>query len=84
MADSERLVIDHVGHHGDGVAIASGGNIYVPYTLGGETIEVGHPESMSIPEDQQDLFVTWDKSGWNLLDASQVARISVSKRSPKH
>ena len=49
----------------------------------GETIEVGHPESMSIPQDQQDLFVTWDKSGWNLLDASQVARISVSKRSPK-
>jgi hypothetical protein len=50
----------------------------------GETIDVGYPESMSIPEDQQDLFVTWDKSGWNLLDASQVARISVSKRSSKH
>ena len=41
VADSERLVIDHVGHHGDGVAIAGGGNIYVPYTLGGETVEVG-------------------------------------------
>jgi 23S rRNA (uracil1939-C5)-methyltransferase len=40
VADSERLVIDHVGHHGDGVAIAGGGNIYVPYTLGGETVEV--------------------------------------------
>ena len=49
MADGERLVIDHVGHHGDGVAIAGGGNIYVPYTLGGETIEVAavpghHPD----------------------------------------
>jgi 23S rRNA (uracil1939-C5)-methyltransferase len=49
VADSERLVIDHVGHHGDGVAIAGGGNIYVPYALGGETIEVGpvpghHPD----------------------------------------
>ena len=49
MADSERLVIDHVGHHGDGVAIAGGGNIYVPYTLGGETVEVAavpgqHPD----------------------------------------
>lgn len=49
MTDSERLVIDHVGHHGDGVAIAGGGNIYVPYTLGGETIEVApvpghHPD----------------------------------------
>ena len=40
MADSERLVIDHVGHHGDGVAITGGGNIYVPYTLGGETVDV--------------------------------------------
>jgi 23S rRNA (uracil1939-C5)-methyltransferase len=40
VADSERLVIDHVGHHGDGVAIAGGGNIYVPYTLGGETVDV--------------------------------------------
>ncbi|WP_225678679.1 class I SAM-dependent RNA methyltransferase [Bradyrhizobium hereditatis] len=49
MGDGERLVIDHVGHHGDGVAIISGGNIYVPYTLGGETIEAGpapghHPD----------------------------------------
>lgn len=42
-------MIDHVGHHGDGVAITGGGNIYVPYALGGETIEVGpvpghHPD----------------------------------------
>jgi 23S rRNA (uracil1939-C5)-methyltransferase len=49
VADSERLVIDHVGHHGDGVAVIGGGNIYVPYTLGGETIEAGpvpghHPD----------------------------------------
>jgi len=49
VADTERLVIDHVGHHGDGVAIAGGGNIYVPYTLGGETVEVApvpgrHPD----------------------------------------
>jgi 23S rRNA (uracil1939-C5)-methyltransferase len=49
VTDSERLVIDHVGHHGDGVAVAGGGNIYVPYTLGGETIEVApvpghHPD----------------------------------------
>jgi 23S rRNA (uracil1939-C5)-methyltransferase len=40
VADTERLVIDHVGHHGDGVAMSGGGNIYVPYTLGGETVEV--------------------------------------------
>jgi 23S rRNA (uracil1939-C5)-methyltransferase len=44
----ERLVIDHVGQFGDGVALAGGQNIYVPYTLGGETVEVeavpGHPD----------------------------------------
>jgi len=49
VADSERLVIDHVGHHGDGVAVTGGGNIYVPYALGGETVEAGpvpghHPD----------------------------------------
>jgi hypothetical protein len=41
-----------------------------------ETIAVEHPERMSIPEDEQELFVAWDKSGWNLLEAAQVARIS--------
>ena len=40
MADTERLVIDHVGHHGDGVAMSGGSKIYVPYTLGGETVDV--------------------------------------------
>jgi 23S rRNA (uracil1939-C5)-methyltransferase len=44
----ERLVVDHVGHRGDGVAMAEGQNVYVPYTLGGETVEVSavpdHPD----------------------------------------
>jgi 23S rRNA (uracil1939-C5)-methyltransferase len=44
----ERLAIDHVGHFGDGVAPLGGQNVYVPYTLGGETVEVadvpGHPD----------------------------------------
>jgi 23S rRNA (uracil1939-C5)-methyltransferase len=45
----ERLVIDHVGHFGDGVAVLDGKNVYVPYTLGGETVEVAtvpghHPD----------------------------------------
>src|ERR1700686_5090187 len=35
----ERLVIDHVGHFGDGVALLDGASVYVPYTLGGETVE---------------------------------------------
>jgi 23S rRNA (uracil1939-C5)-methyltransferase len=45
----ERLVIDHVGHRGDGVAIADGQTVYVPYALGGEAVEVApvpghHPD----------------------------------------
>jgi 23S rRNA (uracil1939-C5)-methyltransferase len=45
----ERLVIDHVGHRGDGVAFADGQSIFVPYTLGGEIVEVApvpghHPD----------------------------------------
>src|SRR5215469_18927334 len=38
----ERLLIDHVGHRGDGVAFAGSGDLYVPYALGGETVEVAH------------------------------------------
>ena len=45
----EHLVIDHVGHRGDGVAFVDGQAVYVPYTLGGEAVEVGsvpghHPD----------------------------------------
>ncbi|MBN8982616.1 MAG: class I SAM-dependent RNA methyltransferase [Rhizobiales bacterium] len=45
---TERLVIHHVGHFGDGVAIDGSQPIYVPYTLGGEVVDVqpvhGHPD----------------------------------------
>ena len=45
---AETLRIDHVAYFGDGVAPLPGGNVYVPYTLGGETVEVtevhGHPD----------------------------------------
>jgi len=41
-------VIDHVGHRGDGVSLSTGEAVYVPYTLGGERVEVasvpGHPD----------------------------------------
>ncbi len=44
----EILLIDHVGHRGDGVALVDGEAVYVPYALGGETVEVagipGHPD----------------------------------------
>jgi 23S rRNA (uracil1939-C5)-methyltransferase len=45
---TERLIIDHVGHRGDGVAVTDAGSVFVPYTLAGETVEVepaaSHPE----------------------------------------
>lgn len=51
---AETLLIDHVGHRGDGVARSPGGNLYVPYTLGGETVEVaevhGHPDRCRLVE----------------------------------
>src|ERR1700733_254563 len=44
----ERVVIDHVGHRGDGVAFAGGQTVFVPYTLGGESVDVeaieDHPD----------------------------------------
>jgi 23S rRNA (uracil1939-C5)-methyltransferase len=44
----ERLVIDRVGHRGDGVVAAAAEAIYVPGALPGETVEVervpGHPD----------------------------------------
>jgi 23S rRNA (uracil1939-C5)-methyltransferase len=48
VADPEQLVIDHIGHRGDGVALAGDISVYVPYALGGETVTVetepGHPD----------------------------------------
>lgn len=48
VAEPEHLVIGHVGHRGDGVAMAGGISVYVPYALGGEMVEVeqvlGHPD----------------------------------------
>ncbi len=46
---AERLVIDHLGHRGDGVALSGHEAIYVPYTRPGETVEAGpapghHPD----------------------------------------
>jgi 23S rRNA (uracil1939-C5)-methyltransferase len=51
----ERLTIDHVGHLGDGVAYAGGQTLFVPYALGGETVEVAavpghHPDRRRLIE----------------------------------
>lgn len=50
---AERLTIDHVGQQGDGVALDGARNIYVPYTLGGETVEV--TAAPDRPVDRRDL-----------------------------
>ena len=49
----------------------------------GEILLVGHPERMGLPDDEEELFVLWTADGWNLIDASQVARVSVKPRSRK-
>lgn len=45
---AETLIIDHVGSRGDGVALADGRTLFVPYALPGETVTVepaeGHPD----------------------------------------
>jgi 23S rRNA (uracil1939-C5)-methyltransferase len=40
VAEDERLVIDRVGHQGDGIAASAAGQVYIPYTLPGETVIV--------------------------------------------
>lgn len=49
----------------------------------GEVLPVDHPESMSAPADEDDLFVVWTDRTWNLLEANQVARVSVQRRNAK-
>jgi 23S rRNA (uracil1939-C5)-methyltransferase len=45
---TEKLIINRIGHRGDGVADTPNGPVFVPYTLPGETVEVepvpGHPD----------------------------------------
>jgi 23S rRNA (uracil1939-C5)-methyltransferase len=49
---AERLVIDHVGHRGDGIGFSGRESLFVPYTLAGETVEVeavaDHPDRRSL------------------------------------
>jgi 23S rRNA (uracil1939-C5)-methyltransferase len=42
---AETVAIDHVGHRGDGVALENGRSLYVPYALGGETVEIEAADS---------------------------------------
>lgn len=53
----ERILINRLGQHGDGIADGSEGPIYVPGTLPGETAEVdampGHPDRRRLVNVQQ-------------------------------
>jgi len=49
----------------------------------GEVLPVQHPEQMALPEDEEEMFVVWTKHDWNLVEAAQVARISVPSKFPK-
>jgi hypothetical protein len=49
----------------------------------GEVLPVDHPEKMSLPEDEAAMFVIWTKSEWNLVEAEQVARVSVKRQLTK-
>ena len=44
----------------------------------GEVLPVRHPELLSMPTDvDTELFVVWVGPDWNLVDAGQVARVSL-------
>ena len=49
----------------------------------GEVLPVEHPDNMSVPDDETEMFVVWTKRDWNLVEATQVARISVQRRPVK-
>ena len=50
---TERLAINRLAHRGDGVADTPAGQLYVPYTLPGETVEV---ESIAGQPDHRHLL----------------------------
>jgi 23S rRNA (uracil1939-C5)-methyltransferase len=49
---SERVVITHIGHRADGIAETADGDVFIPYTLPGETVEAepvaGHPDRRNL------------------------------------
>jgi len=49
----------------------------------GEILPVEHPEQMSLPEDEKEMFVLWTSKDWNLIEAEQVARVTVQRRDAK-
>src|ERR1700739_58005 len=60
----ERILINRLGQHGDGIADSSEGPIYIPGTLPGETVEVdavpGHPDRRRLVKGQQSSALRFD------------------------
>ena len=48
----------------------------------GDVLPIPHPEQMSLPDDERELFVVWTDT-WNLVDISQVARLSLLRKHGK-
>jgi hypothetical protein len=49
----------------------------------GEVLPVEHPDNMSLPQGETEMFIVWTTDGWNLIEATQVARISARRRTPR-
>lgn len=49
----------------------------------GEIFAVEHPENMSLPQAEEDVFLVWKPDHWNLVEAAEVARVSVKRRAVK-
>ena len=57
---------------------------FMLHLTNGETLPVRHPEYLAIPpESDTELFVVWVGPQWNLIEAGQVARVSLSTARPK-
>jgi hypothetical protein len=76
---SEQMKLDYVKRMRDRTPFRP----FQIHLTSGEVLPVDHPESMSVPADEEDLFVVWTSQSWNLLEAGQVAHVSVQRRTAK-
>jgi 23S rRNA (uracil1939-C5)-methyltransferase len=87
----ERLVIDRLGHRGDGIAETPAGPLYVPYVLPGETVETepipGHADRRHVlrvevesPERIAPICPHFGVCGGCALQHWETARYRVWKR----
>ena len=54
----------------------------IHHLTNGEVLPVPHPEVMSLPSDEREMFVVWTDT-WNLIDVTQVARVSIARKHTK-